>query len=154
MTSHVAPLTFTIPGPPVPNARARRGKGGHWYTPPKTRAYRHYTAHCAIVAKAQWASEHGRPWPTDARYAVTVRCYFGDARARDPDNVRKGILDACRRLLWDDDSHKQIPEGHDYAEIDRANPRAEVVVSIVDAAPVAKPARKRTARRDRAGSEE
>jgi Holliday junction resolvase RusA-like endonuclease len=132
----VSALHFTIPGPPVPNERARKGRGGRYYTPARTRSYRIHVANWARLAVARWAYLHGEKWPTNARYEVTVRSFFPDRRRRDQDNVRKTIQDACSGIIWDDDCFAVIPKSHDDATVDRDNPRAEVTVTLLAPEPV------------------
>jgi Holliday junction resolvase RusA-like endonuclease len=116
-------LTFTIPGPPVPNARARRGRGGNHYTPDKTRAYRNRVA---------WECTRKRlaTWPLHARYAVELTFHMPNSRRADADNLAKGVLDALNGIAWEDDSQVQrlVVE----KRIDRANPRAEVTIEILE----------------------
>jgi Holliday junction resolvase RusA-like endonuclease len=95
-------LSFYVKGPPQPKARARKGKGGHWFTPDKTTDYE------TAVKGAAWAQlvmerlmQH---WPRDARYAVSISMHFADRRRRDTDNVAKSILDALNGALWKDDA--------------------------------------------------
>lgn len=123
-------LCFTIPGPPVPNERARKGKGGHWYTPARTRAYRAHVSRFAHHAVARWAFKYGERWPMDATYRVTATFYMPTRRRADGDNLIKGVKDAVTGLVWDDDS--QVKDGRAIVEHDRENPRAEVTVEIVE----------------------
>lgn len=119
----VAPvLRFTLDGPPVPKARARKGRGGHWYTPEKTRQYEDDIRTAAFVAVARV-----RRWVVGATYDVEVRCYFPDERKRDADNVGKSVLDALNKGIWRDDS--QVHRLTVTREIDRVRPRTEVTVT-------------------------
>lgn len=121
-------LRFTVPGPPVPKQRARRGKGGRWYTPPQTRAYE---SHVRGVM-AFWLMANGLyqgKWPKDARYRVTCAIMFPDRRRRDADNVFKSLADAGNKLMWNDDS--QIMEHAVSVSVDRAEPRLEVSVEVL-----------------------
>lgn len=113
-------VTFTVSGPPVPKARARLGRGRHWFTPDRTRNYERAVRWSALAAIARTR------WQRQARYVVEVSAYFPDARRRDADNVGKSVLDACNGVLWDDDS--QVAALTVRREIDRANPRTEVRV--------------------------
>ena len=122
----VPPLEFVIMGPPQPKERARRGKGGHWYTPERTRRYEE------SVARAAWAAltiaRQLETWPLDRKYMVAVTAYFPDARRRDADNVGKAVLDACNTVLWNDDSQAGVTNN---PEIDREHPRTVVRVEVV-----------------------
>ncbi len=122
-------LSFVVPGPPVPKARARRGKGGRWYTPDETRLYERHVGACARVALA--LARLASRWPMDAEYRLTARMYFADRRRRDADNVVKSLADGCIGVLWADDHRVGIAA--DPWQIDRDNPRVEMVVEVIDA---------------------
>ena len=64
--------------------------------------------------------------PLDGQISVSVRLYWPDARKRDLDNI-KGLLDSFTGVLWGDDS--QIVELHIRKEVDRNNPRVEIVIN-------------------------
>jgi Holliday junction resolvase RusA-like endonuclease len=120
-------LTFTIPGPPIPKARARAGRGGRFYTPTKTRRYERQVKTLAMLTLAL---SHRSAWPLDAKYMLRVRLYFPNARRRDADNCVKAIQDAMRGVLFTDD-HRVGIECPPW-EVDRAQPRAEVTVEVID----------------------
>lgn len=124
-------LRFTVPGPPQPKQRARKGKNGHWYTPEATRAYeervRLHGLRAVRVHDRCNASNLGvGRWPTTARYALTLRIVFADRRRRDADNVAKAIQDALNGVVWADDS--QITALACTREVDAANPRVDVTI--------------------------
>ena len=102
-------LRFTVPGPPVPKARARvvsRGNGqmAHAFTPAKTQVY---GRHVALLAReARW--KRGA-WPTTMLYGIEINVHRSAARG-DWDNFAKAICDACNGVLWEDDA--QVREGH------------------------------------------
>ena len=119
--------TFVVRGPPQPKERARRGKGGRWYTPERTRAYE------AAVRNMAALSRHRR-WPVDRQYAVTVTAYFADGRARDVDNVLKAVLDGLAGVAFSND--RQVVETHAYrGGVDRDDPRTHVTISTVEYPP-------------------
>lgn len=86
-----------MPGEPVPNQRARKGRGGHWYTPEKTRRYRE-------VIQTAWMVE-GRPRVEGRLFAVMEFVCRAPGQL-DVDNLAKGVLDALTGLAYDDD--KQV----------------------------------------------
>jgi Holliday junction resolvase RusA-like endonuclease len=109
------PITFTVPGDPVPQPRARittRGKFAHAYTPKKhpVHAYRAGVLRAAIDAGLLPVSE---PIEViiDAVFArpkshMTKRGVKATAPALprpDCDNVAKAVLDALKELF--DDTH-------------------------------------------------
>lgn len=118
-------LIFTIPGSPVPKARARVGHG-HGFTPPRTRSYE------AMVRAYAMREVAHRRWARQGAFAVTLRFFWADARRRDLDNATKSVTDGMNRIAYDDDS--QIRELHVYGAIDRAHPRVEVTVERLPAA--------------------
>ncbi len=103
----VFPLSFTVPGPPVPKARARvvrrRGKITS-FTPDRTKSYQDFAGMLALEARQR----HGR-WALDRRYSVLVVVQRSAARG-DVDNFGKAALDACNGVLWADD--RQVFELH------------------------------------------
>jgi Holliday junction resolvase RusA-like endonuclease len=110
-------ITFTVPGNPVPQPRARittRGKHGHAYTPAKhaIHGYRAAIAHAARMAGAT---------PTDAApLTLIVDLVFGRPKSHyrksglrenaprlpraDCSNCLKGIEDALNGVAWVDDT--------------------------------------------------
>lgn len=102
---------MTVPGNPVPNERARKGRG-HWYTPATTADYRERVL-------AAWMVE-GRPQlgagPLHADlqfvYALPSSYLRKDGGPRkgapayphpDVDNLVKGVLDALNGYAYQDD---------------------------------------------------
>lgn len=87
------------------------------------------------VVRAQVRRPAG--WPLDALYAVTIVLHAGDRRARDCDNVCKGILDAlqgteeARHALWANDSQVRVCEVVIGAPV--ATPRLALIARVVDA---------------------
>jgi Holliday junction resolvase RusA-like endonuclease len=68
-------------------------------------------------------------WPKDARYRMTVRAHFANARRRDIDNVLKAIADALNTIAYEDDS--QIDEMHITRSVDAAMPRTEITIEVL-----------------------
>lgn len=110
---------FTVPGNPIPKARARSGNGRH-YTPDRTRAYED---------KVRLSARH-LPCLSGP---VKVHCTFyrQDAQPCDIDNLVKSILDGINGHAFTDD--RQIVWLVAVKTIDRENPRAEVEVESVEA---------------------
>lgn len=129
-------LTFTVPGPPVPKARARvtsridaDGKRDtRSFTPAKTKAYEN---HVAVIAGA--ARSHLRQWPhldAKARFGLSVSI-FRSAERGDLDNFVKAISDACNGVLWVDDSQvRRILAMVDGCE--KGRERVEVEIWTID----------------------
>lgn len=121
-------LAFTVPGPPVPKARARvvslgKGQKAHAHTPAKTRAYEKHVGMCALAAVSRckgWRKDWGL-------YAVAVTVYREEARG-DADNYMKAIGDAMNGIVYFDDA--AVRELHVVLEEDPARPRVEVRVEM------------------------
>jgi Holliday junction resolvase RusA-like endonuclease len=118
-------LTFVVPGPPVPCARARVApsrKTGKMraVTPGSTRAYEERVrVHAmAAVAKARWK-------PRAGGYVVGI-VVERVARRGDWDNYAKAVCDACNGILWPDD--RCIVEAHVVLGVNADNPRTIVKV--------------------------
>jgi Holliday junction resolvase RusA-like endonuclease len=120
-------LSFVVDGPPVPKQRARRGAGGRFYTPPKTRAYEARVKLLALQARQIAVVKSGIAWPLDAQYELVLVARWPDRRRRDISNVLKSIEDACNTVLWNDDS--QIARVTMQGYVDPGRPAVEVRVS-------------------------
>jgi Holliday junction resolvase RusA-like endonuclease len=124
----VGSVSFTVFGPPVPKARARRGKGGRFYTPEKTRRYETAVGWAARAAKNVAHVD----WPMDATYRMTCAIYMPDNRRRDGSNVLKSLEDGCIGVLFDDDC--QVESCVWSMALDRENPRVDVTVEVLGVA--------------------
>jgi len=108
------PITFTVPGRPVPKGRPRVTRFGT-YTPDSTKKYE------AAVRKA-WQDQSGQTFPADTPLAVIVSVHFeipksiskkqrlaleGQPHTKqrgDLDNVVKSVLDALNGAAFPDDA--------------------------------------------------
>ena len=93
-------IVLTVPGEPVPKARARRSAAGGWYTPKETRDAE---AAIAITVKAAM-SRHGITLDDTSRFSVALAFYVTTKKRHDIDNLAKLVLDACNGIVWKDDS--------------------------------------------------
>jgi Holliday junction resolvase RusA-like endonuclease len=126
-------LTFTIPGPPVPKARARvvtdkQGKT-RGVTPAKTRAYE---KHIAMVAMG--ARSHCSAWPwrdTEARFGLSVRVYRS-RDAGDLGNYEKTVEDAFNGVLWPDDRQMRRRGEGGVFDCEKGRERIEVEVWVIE----------------------
>jgi Holliday junction resolvase RusA-like endonuclease len=131
VTEPFATLSFVVPGPPVPKARARTfpGPGGHMLTltPRKTARYERQVAALALLASMTYLRRTGARWPFDAPW-FRLSCRFYCARNQgDLSNFVKSIEDALNAVVWTDDRAVKrygVMEVH----LDRALPRAEITV--------------------------
>ena len=94
-------ITFTVPGQPIPKARARIG-GGHGYTPDRTKGHEE-----SIIVAAREAGYRGEP-DAESTFNVTIAFHRkGKARA-DIDNLAKTVLDALNKVVWKDDNQINV----------------------------------------------
>ena len=110
-------VSFTIPGDPIPKARARaairRGRITH-YTPDQTERYE-----LAVAAAAKQAMGRCVPISGPVSLSVRITCAIpaswskkrqeaaiGSPKVSRPDidNYIKSIMDGCNGVLWTDDS--------------------------------------------------
>ncbi len=119
-------ISFTVPGRPVPKQRPRMGRGGHMYTPRRTRDYEQLVGQCALAAGAKRNRE-----PVAVRLEIHVR----PSLRLDVDNVAKSVLDGCNGVVWDDDARVRCLE---VVRVDDDDER--VVVTITPAEAVAREA--------------
>lgn len=119
-------VSFTVVGQPVGKQRARtfvhRGRVVS-KTPAETVRYEKQVW---LAARAVVGFRH-QPWTGPVR--VTVRCFMGDARRRDLDNVIKSVTDALNKKIFHDDC--QIADLYAVKRIDRARPRVEVELELL-----------------------
>ena len=116
------PITFTVEGVPRPKARARRGKGGRWYTPNSTKAYEEAVGWAARAAGVHEPREDG--------VRLDIVLWMPDRRRRDLDNCAKSICDGLNGIVYLDDS--QVAELVVKRRIDGQRPRAEITVAAID----------------------
>lgn len=106
-------VEFVVHGDPVGKARARKGKGGRFYTPPKTAEYERRIKQTAQAAMAGQSKAVGPvlveltlffalPSRTRKKYRVTGP----HTKKPDIDNVAKCLLDGMQGLVYYDD--KQV----------------------------------------------
>jgi len=123
-------MQFTIPGPPVPKARARvytqlRAVKPRAITPTKTLRWESHARMCALAAR-----QREKAWRTDAlAYDVVIRVYRS-ARRGDLDNYVKSALDSCNGIVWADDSRVTHLEASVH-EVAKGDERVVVIVEIV-----------------------
>lgn len=113
-------MHLEVPGTPVPKARPRLGKGGHTYTPKKTKDYE-------LELKLMARSEMRGRKPFDGVLTIELcfhlprpenwpkwkqnESYVGHTSKPDWDNLSK-IIDGLNGVVWIDDA--QITDAHVY----------------------------------------
>jgi len=119
-----APLTFTVPGEPVPKARPRHGLNGNVYTPRTTRV-----AEAVIRARFIQAAGPGRVVRRDP-VKLTLGFHCSTVRRVDLDNLAKTVLDALNALAYVDDSLIHALELRKVLGV--GTPRAHTEITIED----------------------
>jgi Holliday junction resolvase RusA-like endonuclease len=107
-------ITFTVPGNPVPQPRARittRGKFAHAYTP-KSHPVHDYRTQLAVAARAAGLTPTGEPlsvvidavWerPKSHMLKSGVKATAPKLPRPDVDNVAKAVLDSLQDVMGDD----------------------------------------------------
>lgn len=115
-------MEITVPGEPVPLARARRGEYGKFYTPKKSLQYQSDIA---------WEARRARTRFGQREVVVHTDFYCRSKRAQDGDNMHKAVLDALEKAeVYDND--RQVVEGHWRVFRGVSKPRTEIRVYAVD----------------------
>ena len=109
------PLRFVVPGKPVAKARARTGHG-FAYTPKQTASYEAWVKLCASQEMQSRPLLEGplrvhivcslaipQSWSKKKQRAAAAGEIKPTTRP-DADNVEKAIWDACKGIVWKDDS--------------------------------------------------
>ena len=119
---------LVLPYPPSANVYYRHANG-RMLLSREGREYKTRVAVALILTE---------PRPVPGRGPIGVRLdLYRPRKAGDADNRIKPILDALNGHAWDDD--KQVAELHVYRYDDRSNPRVEVRVWPLPAAPEGPP---------------
>ena len=115
-------ISVTLTGNPIPAARARAGRGNHFYTPKRYAEYKERLA-WALRAAVGDAGPMTGPVQVEAHF-------YRQTRGRvDLDNLLKAVLDAATEAgVWVDDS--QVRRFTDVSvELGSKEPRAEIMVT-------------------------
>lgn len=105
-------IMFIIPGQPTAKGRPRMTRGGHAYTPAKTRNYEAFVKMCFLEKYAQETPITG-PVELKVHAAFTIPKSWSKKRKAaadhhtsrpDLDNIVKAIKDALNGIAWVDDS--------------------------------------------------
>jgi Holliday junction resolvase RusA-like endonuclease len=94
---------FFVEGQPQGKARARMGKGAHWYTPDQTAMYEN-------LIKLR-AKEAGVRYCPNQAFEIGLEAIYRRAKSRkepwppkpDPDNILKCVLDALQGIAYSND---------------------------------------------------
>ena len=108
-------ITFIVPGPPVPWARARLGAGRH-YTDPRVAAYKRLVAQMAamymrglepfggpVVLEMRAVLPIPASWPAKRR-AAALEGLEAPGKKPDWDNLGKAVSDALNGVVYVDDA--------------------------------------------------
>ena len=91
-------IVFTVPGRPVPKARARTTRAGKSYTPKATKEYEKKVKICALAARKK---AKGKLFL--GRVGINIAAYRSDKRRYDLSNIVKSIEDALNGVIYEDD---------------------------------------------------
>jgi Holliday junction resolvase RusA-like endonuclease len=61
---------------------------------------------------------------------LTIKLFFGTKRKSDWDNFHKLSMDALTGIVWEDD--RQIEEATVMKRFDKANPRIEITIEVIN----------------------
>ena len=108
-------LEFIVPGVPLAEQRARRGKNKSVHTTEPSRDFRKRVAEAAAEAMYGQPAMTGplhvhlgfhlpmpKSWPADKRAAAVEGLYWPDVKP-DHDNLAKAVNDGCTGIVWCDD---------------------------------------------------
>lgn len=116
-------LVVECGGDPIAHQRPRRSRGGHFYTPNKTREYKEKLAD--IIKTTPRSS--ARLLAMSDTYGVQAKFYRSNRQRIDVDNLLKTIMDATTTAgLWLDDS--QVHEICGTVEKGSPRPRVEFMI--------------------------
>lgn len=128
-------ITFTVPGDPVPQPRARittRGKFAHAYTP-KSHPVHGYRSSLAAAARAAGLIQTGKPLsvvidavferPKSHMNKASVKATAPVLPRPDVDNVAKAVLDSLQDVMGDDTMVARLVVEKSYGEEARTTVR-------------------------------
>lgn len=131
-------ISFVVPGPPVPKARARVVRNQsvipgtrktRSYTPTKSADYEKHVGMLALAARTRVAK-----WPgldREVRIGLSVRVYRSREQG-DLDNFIKSAKDALNGVLWADDWQVRRLGECSIEEVEKGRERLEVDVWTLD----------------------
>jgi crossover junction endodeoxyribonuclease RusA len=120
----MAVITLTLPYPPSANRLWRIWRGRQILSAEA----RQYKSTVALLARMVCET----PLPYESLVSMTVRVYR-PRKAGDLGNRIKILQDALNKVAYNDD--EQIIEEHHYRCDDKANPRVEVIIEVIDTRP-------------------
>ena len=128
-------ITFSVPGNPVPQPRARittRGKFAHAYTP-KSHPVHGYRSSLAAAARAAGLIQTGKPLsvvidavferPKSHMNKASVKATAPVLPRPDVDNVAKAVLDSLQDVMGDDTMVARLVVEKSYGEEARTTVR-------------------------------
>ena len=124
MTDARTIFTFVVPGRAVPKERARKGKGGRFYTPKRTKVYEAEVAWCAVASGL-------RLKPRDV-VMLELEFHLCPMFSGDNDNRIHAIQDGLQRAYpgWND-RHVAYVSGRQVRAPNKREQRTVVCVEVL-----------------------
>lgn len=103
-------FTITITGIKPLGVQSTRFIKGHAYQDPRMREYKDNIRSNLLANIQKDYNMYAKGTPISVHLSFTFKCKDGKLRVRphttkpDCDNLSKGVLDACNKVLWVDDS--------------------------------------------------
>lgn len=99
-------IRFSVSGTPRPKQSVKKGQSRKtgkavYYTPARIKEWQNEVAWRAKEAM-------GGTEPVADRLFVILHFWLPDNRRRDLDNLSKGVLDGCNKIVWNDDQQIKI----------------------------------------------
>ena len=111
-------IKLTLKGNPISTQHAYGHTGNRRYMTAKAKA---------LKEDYQWqVKEQYKGQIIEDDLVANILLYFKDNRRRDWDNWHKISMDSLEGIVYKDDS--QIQEAHIFKEIDKDNPRIEIIL--------------------------
>jgi len=125
-------FTFTVPGIPVPKARARVNRAGWSFTPKRTMQAENAVRLIATMAQKRTETAFLGP-NCEKRLYVCVKLY-GARKNADLDNLYKLVTDACQGLLYKNDSQIDCALIYRF-DCPKGQERTEVIIQSMEIEP-------------------
>jgi Holliday junction resolvase RusA-like endonuclease len=113
-------VNVVFEGEPLGKGRPRLGRGGHTYTPAKTKTYEKNLQ--ALFVQAVGLGKADKT----SSFGLRILAYRSNHLRVDLDNILKCVCDAANKVVWADDS--QVVEILAKRLYDQQRPRLEILI--------------------------